>query len=98
MAAIPALGKSETIANVGCMDTETLASRARARRELPDPSRARALRLASGVQLRELAELIGVSRRSLWLWETGKVKPNGRHMERYAQALAVLARELGAFP
>jgi transcriptional regulator with XRE-family HTH domain len=80
------------------MDTQTLAVRARARRELPDPARARALRLASGVQLSELAELIGVSRRSLWLWETGQRKPRGRHMERYAEALGVLARELGASP
>ena len=80
------------------MDTQTLADRARARRKLPDPVSARALRLASGVQLSELAGTVGVSRRSLWLWETGQRRPRGQNMERYAEALSVLARELGAAP
>lgn len=80
------------------MNTETLALRARARRELPDPAGARALRIASGVQLREMAETVGVSRRSLWLWEIGERKPMGRHIEAWAKALNVLARELGGSP
>jgi transcriptional regulator with XRE-family HTH domain len=77
------------------MEHTQLASRARARRQLPDPASARALRLASGVQLRELAEEVGVSRRSLWLWETGQRKPRGANLERYAEALGVIASELG---
>ncbi len=73
-----------------------LAARARAARTLPAPARARQLRLAAGVELSEMAALIGVSRRSLWLWELGKVRPNGTNAVRYAEALDVLVRELGA--
>jgi transcriptional regulator with XRE-family HTH domain len=78
------------------MDTSMLAARARAARKLPAPVRARQLRLAAGVELAEMAALIGVSRRSLWLWELGKVQPNGTNAVRYAEALEVLALELGA--
>jgi transcriptional regulator with XRE-family HTH domain len=77
-------------------DLSTLRARARAQRDLPDPTRAKALRRAAGVSLRELADVVGVTVRTLCYWEAGQRRPSGRQLERYAEALRALASELGA--
>lgn len=79
-------------------DLSKLRDRARAQRELPSPRNARSLRLASGVTIAELADVVGVSPRAICHWEAGARRPRGEAGERYAAALTILARELGASP
>jgi DNA-binding transcriptional regulator YiaG len=79
-------------------DIKRLRDRARAQRELPSPRNARAIRLASGVSIAELAGIVGVTPRAVVHWEAGARRPRGAGAERYAEALAVLARELGTSP
>jgi DNA-binding transcriptional regulator YiaG len=79
-------------------DLATLRARARAQRDLPDPRRAKALRRASGVSLREFAAVVGVTVRTLCYWEAGQRRPSGKQLERYAEVLRALASELGTPP
>ncbi len=74
---------------------DDLRGRARARRELPSPASAKALRLAAAVSIAELAGAVGVSSRAIVHWEKGTRTPRGRALERYGEALSALAEELG---
>ena len=56
-------------------------------RRLPSPMRCRALRAETGLTLVELADQVGVSKTSVWLWERGDVSPRGKNRIAYAKAL-----------
>ena len=49
-----------------------------------------AIRKAAGVPAHELARMIGVSRYSLWRYETGKTEPRGVVRRSYSGALAAM--------
>lgn len=53
--------------------------------------RVTALRSRRGLTRAALAHLIGVSRPTLWAWETGKGQPRAQNLEALAEALAVSA-------
>lgn len=72
----------------------TLAKRARAIRSLPEPEQARAIRLAAGVSMVEMAEALGVHRVTVHRWESGDRRPQGDLAARYARLLQGLAREV----
>jgi DNA-binding transcriptional regulator YiaG len=79
-------------------ELDELLLRARARRKLPDPTRAKTLRAAAGVTVKELAGVLGVSERSVQYWEAGDRRPRGRKLQEYSDTLAALEHELGASP
>ena len=56
--------------------------------------RIRALRTASPHSMEELAHLVGVSKPTLWKWETDKVRPRQNAIERLAVVLGVDEIEL----
>jgi len=66
---------------------EQLATRVRARRELPTPTVRRELRRAAGVSLRDIADAIGVTREAVRLWELGQRRPRGANLDGYLEAL-----------
>jgi transcriptional regulator with XRE-family HTH domain len=76
------------------MNLTQLERRVRARRSLPDPRAAKALRVDAGVTIAELAQLVGVSPRSDMYYEAGTRRPRGATLEAYAGALATIRREL----
>jgi transcriptional regulator with XRE-family HTH domain len=69
---------------------------ARLRRTLPSPEVARLLRRNAGLSRDEVAELLGVSRWSVWRWEEGIASPTPRVAPAYARLLERLAREVDA--
>lgn len=73
------------------MDPQDLLRLTDARRHAADGS-GRAIRLAAGVSMREVAEAIGATESRLSRWETGKVRPKGEVGARWAALLADLAR------
>ena len=56
--------------------------------------RLKRLRSQSGHTMIEFAERVGVSKPTLWKWETGKVMPRPRALETLAQVLGLTAAEL----
>jgi DNA-binding transcriptional regulator YiaG len=61
---------------------------------LPSPAARKAIRLASGVGLGELADWLEIDRHTLWRWETGRSEPHSPAARRaYSGALRQL-REL----
>ncbi len=70
------------------MDVETIANAKR----LPPPAARRALRVAAGLTLQDVADVVGVTRQAVAKWETGDRNPSGRVRSAYAQALADLRR------
>ena len=56
--------------------------------------RLKRLRSASGLTMIALAERVGVTKPTLWKWETGKVMPRPAALERLAQELGLTAAEL----
>ncbi len=70
--------------------THTLIEEVRARRALPAPPVARAIRKAAGVTQERLAIEIGVTRATIARWESAARRPKGQHRERYAVVLASL--------
>jgi transcriptional regulator with XRE-family HTH domain len=74
-----------------------LIERVRATR-LPAPPRRRAIRLAVGATLKEVAAELGVSQLTVSQWERGKCEPRPEHAIPYRRLLEVLAElavELG---
>jgi DNA-binding transcriptional regulator YiaG len=67
-----------------------LAERLRLRR-LPEPERARAIRVAAGATQSEVAEAIGVHVVTVARWEARRRKPRGLAAEKYAALLHDLA-------
>jgi len=63
-------------------------------RVLPEPEQRRALRLALGIEQREIAEDLGVSVQTVSAWENGKARPTGVRRERYAALLSRM-QEIG---
>ena len=66
----------------------------------PFAERVRSLRTRRGLTCAALAQRIGVSRPTLWAWETGKGHPRAENINALAEALAVSAEFLrnGAQP
>jgi DNA-binding transcriptional regulator YiaG len=65
------------------------------RAELPPPAECREIRQRCRVSAADLADVLGVSDRSVTAWERGTRSPHGPNRERYVQALRVL---LGTAP
>jgi DNA-binding transcriptional regulator YiaG len=63
---------------------------------LPSPQGRRALRLAAGVSIAEVAAVVGVSRQAVNAWERGTAKPVGDHLHAYLELLAMFKRTVGA--
>ena len=61
-----------------------------ARRSLPAPAAQRALRLAAGATLQEIADAVGVTNQAVSLWEKGKRVPRGEKLRRYVEVLDLL--------
>lgn len=74
----------------------TLTDEVRARRALPAPSMARAIRVSAGVTQERLAREVGVTRATVARWEASTRRPKGAHLERYAAVLAALQEALAA--
>jgi HTH-type transcriptional regulator/antitoxin MqsA len=72
------------------MSVTELIDRARLRRSLPDPRTRRAIRLAAGVSLAEVAEVVGVAARTIARWESGQSSPRGEYLGRYVDLLEQL--------
>lgn len=52
----------------------------------------RAIRIASGLSMREIADAIGATESRLSRWETGNARPTGEAAARWAQLLDELAK------
>lgn len=75
---------------------EALTARVRTRQELPPPPARRQLRLAAGVSLRDVGEVVGVSHEAVRMWESGERMPRGQNLERYADVLRAFRNVLPA--
>jgi DNA-binding transcriptional regulator YiaG len=60
---------------------------ARARRSLPSPDLAKAIRRAAGVTQAEVAAELGVDPLTVYRWEAGRRRPRGRYAEAYSALL-----------
>jgi DNA-binding XRE family transcriptional regulator len=66
---------------------EDLTTRLRTRRDLPAPLVRRVLRTTAGASQQDVAEVVGVTRQSVSLWEQGRRHPRGKHLDSYAEVL-----------
>lgn len=73
-----------------------LVDQVRCVRRLPSPARARAIREEAGATQEQFAAELGVTRLSIWRWETGKCRPRGESAIRYARLLDALQDELAS--
>jgi len=64
--------------------------RMRLHRELPPPAARRALRLAAGLTIAEVAQAAGASRQAVSMWERGERTPRGDFLVRYIEALRAM--------
>lgn len=71
--------------------SERILERMSMRRALPDPEKRTAIREAAGLSLRDLADAIGVSTTTVHFWETGKRKPNAKHLDAYLTVLKTMS-------
>jgi DNA-binding transcriptional regulator YiaG len=62
---------------------------------LPPPKGRRALRLAAGVSIAEVAAVVGVSRQAVNAWERGSARPVGDHLPAYLELLEMFRRTVG---
>ncbi|WP_409470144.1 helix-turn-helix domain-containing protein [Streptomyces sp. HC307] len=62
---------------------------------LPPPKERRRLREAGSLTVAQVAERMGVSRRTVRAWEAGRTTPRGRKREAYAELLNALTTEAG---
>jgi len=76
-------------------DMTTLIDEARARRELPSPALARAIREAAGVSQEGIARELEVTRMTICRWEAGTFKPSGQRRIAYAALLRELQHITG---
>lgn len=86
----------------GMATIETLTTQVRVRRALPEPAVRRAIRRAAGVSLADVADVLGVTRQAVSMWELGERTPRGPLLHAYLDALRALQRatleESGASP
>lgn len=73
------------------MRPSDLAAAARIRAGLKSGA-ARQAREMSGVSAAEIARVLGLTRTSVWEWETGRKQPTASHALAYGRALAALER------
>ncbi len=66
--------------------------------EEPLPSRLRRLREQCGLSRSELAERTGLSRPTIWAWESGKTQPRQSNLHTLANALGISEMELVGTP
>lgn len=66
---------------------------ARARRSLPAPALAKAIREAAGVSQSAIARSLGVTRMTVSRWEAGFCRPSPEHLNAYADILRTLDAE-----
>lgn len=62
---------------------------------LPPPKGRKALRLAAGVTVADVAAIVGVSRQAVNAWERGSARPIGNHLHAYLEILE-MCRRVGA--
>ncbi|WP_039578771.1 helix-turn-helix domain-containing protein [Sphingopyxis fribergensis] len=60
----------------------------------PLPQRMRRFREECGLSRAELADRTGLSRPTIWAWESGKSRPRQSNLETLAHALGISAQEL----
>jgi transcriptional regulator with XRE-family HTH domain len=70
--------------------SELVSVHLRARVDLPEPSQRAALRKATGLTQKELADILGVNRSAIANWESGHRNPAGTNLVNYVEALGVL--------
>lgn len=70
--------------------SQSLVEQVRARRPLPPPRMARAIREAAGVSQTRLAQELGVDRMTVARWENGSRSPSAAHREPYGALLTAL--------
>jgi DNA-binding XRE family transcriptional regulator len=56
---------------------------------LPSLEARRSIRIAARVTIPEMASLVGVSRQTIYFWESGKRNPSGDRLTKYAEALRI---------
>ncbi|WP_395243382.1 helix-turn-helix domain-containing protein [Agromyces sp. MMS24-K17] len=66
---------------------------ARARRSLPAPALAKAIREAAGVSQSAVARTLGVNRMTISRWEAGFCRPSPEHLNAYSDVLRALEAE-----
>ncbi len=71
---------------------ESLTQRLQARRGLPPPDVRRTLRRVAGASQADVAEVIGVTRQAVQLWEAGTRTPRGTNLDAYLDVLRVFRR------
>lgn len=64
-----------------------IAKLARLRRDLPSPDSRRAIRVAAGVSLEDVAREVGVTRSAVARWERGDRSPGREHIAEYSRVL-----------
>ncbi len=74
--------------------TVPAASTAQASADMPLSVRLRTLREAQGLSLAALSRRAGISKPSIWAWETGKTVPRARSIDALARALGVDVTEI----
>lgn len=76
-------------------ELDDLRARLHRRATLPSPAARRAIRLAAGATLDEVARAVGVSHEAIRLYEAGRRFPKDANLARYAACLAALQQGLG---
>lgn len=69
------------------MIAELEARRKRRSAALPPPDQRRSIRVGYGVSQKDVAEVLGVSRLTVSMWERGQTEPKEEHAQRYAELL-----------
>jgi transcriptional regulator with XRE-family HTH domain len=54
---------------------------------LPAPDQRKSIRVAYGVSQKDVADVLGVSRLTISMWERGQTEPKAEHAQKYAELL-----------
>jgi transcriptional regulator with XRE-family HTH domain len=73
---------------------DSLTQRLQTRRELPSPEVRRTLRLVAGASQADVAEVVGVTRQAVQLWEAGTRMPRGGNLDAYLEVLRAFRRAM----
>ena len=60
--------------------------------------RIREARIRAGLTQRQVGALLGVTRQTIWCWETGRMAPNARHLAELSSRLGVSTESLPQDP